>query len=126
MWPGSNVMNKGEKKRSRRSDLDSTKSVLKLLSNDMRRNMIITLATKPMDVSSIAELLDCSQSNVRRNLKILTDADLLKVEQAKGNQVYRLSKTISVKKHRGKVMLEAEIPGGGSVAMKLNWPPHSV
>lgn len=117
-------MKKGEKKRSRGSDLDSTKSVLKLLSNDLRRNMIVNLAAKPMDVSNISELLECSQSTARRNLKILVDADLLDIEQRNGKRVYCLGDTISVQKQRGKVILKAKIPGGGSVAMKLNWPPQ--
>ena len=60
-------MKRGEKKRSSGSDLDSVKSVLKLISNDLRRNMIVNLSAKPMDVAKIAKLLDCSQSSARRS-----------------------------------------------------------
>jgi len=75
-----------------------------------------------MDVSFIAEKLGCSQATARRNLKLLVESDLLKVKAPKGKQIYHLGDTILVQKRREMVWIKAEIPGGGNMELKFNWP----
>ncbi len=116
------AMKRGESKRSKRSNLDDVRSVLRLLGNDLRCRMIVELDEQPMDVSTIARRLGCSPSTARRNLGRLADGGILQVRQAARSRNYRLSEITSVRNQRGAVVLQVDLPCGQNVAMKLNWP----
>lgn len=84
--------------------------------------MIVELGEQPMNASTIARLLECSPSTARRNLRRLVDGGLVEVAQAARSRTYHLSEIMSVRKRRGAVVLQVQLPCGNNVAMKLNWP----
>ena len=115
-------MKTGESKRSLGSNLDGVRSVLRLLGSDLRCRMIVELDEQPMDVSTIARRLGCSPSTARRNLRRLEDRGMVEVEESARRRLYRRSEIILVRKRCGAVVMQVQLPCGGYVALKLNWP----
>ncbi len=96
--------------------------ILRLLASDLRCNMVIRLAAEPMDASALAARLGCAPSTASRNLQRLVEGRIVKVEQAQGKRVYRLSDSVSVQRSGDMVELHVGIPCGGEVALRLLRP----
>ncbi|MEE8154252.1 MAG: winged helix-turn-helix domain-containing protein [Phycisphaerales bacterium] len=93
-----------------------------MLASDLRCNMVIRLATQPMNVSALAARLRCAPSTASRNLRRLVEGRIVKVEQRQGKRVYRLSDNVSVQRSGDMVELHIGIPCGGEVALRLLRP----
>lgn len=111
-----------KKWRSPIPNADAVRLILRLLSSDLRCNMVIRLAAEPMNASALAARLRCAPSTASRNLQRLVEGRIVKVEQPQGKRVYRLSEIVSVQRSGDMVELHVGIPCGGEVALRLLRP----
>lgn len=116
------IAERRKKWRSPIRNADAVRLILRLLASDLRCNMVIRLAAKPMDVSALAAQLKCAPSTASRNLQRLVEGRIVDVEQPQGKRVYRLSTIVSVQRSGDMVELHVGIPGGGEIALRLFRP----
>lgn len=61
----------------------NSRKITQIISNDTARNILETLASKPLSASELAEKLSIPLTTVQYNLERLSDAGLVKVERTK-------------------------------------------
>lgn len=116
------MIQRRKKRRSTIRNLDEVQSILRLLGSDLRCNMLIDLATTPVDASALAARLRCAPSTARRNLQRLAEGTLVTVEQPHGKSLYRLSDIVSVQRNGDMVDIHVGMQCGGKVALRLLRP----
>lgn len=66
-------------------------SALKALGEETRLRMVRLLYNEPMSVTRISELLNVSQYNTSKHLRILRDAGLLEIEKRGQQRLYAVA-----------------------------------
>lgn len=66
-------------------------NIFKLLGDENRLRMIVLLMDRELCMTHIYIGLDMKQSNTSRNLKILSESNLVSVRNKKNNRYYKLS-----------------------------------
>jgi DNA-binding transcriptional ArsR family regulator len=70
-----------------RAQLTKIAEVFRVFSEPTRLAILQLLKEKPLSVNEMVRMLETSQANVSKQLRMLYDADILRREQ-KGNQVF--------------------------------------
>ena len=101
---------------------DTVRSIFRLLGSDLRCNMLIDLAAKPTDASSLSARLRCAPSTARRTLQRFTECRMTTEQQSHGKRIYQLSKIVTVQRDGDMVDLRVDLPNGSAVVLRLLRP----
>src|SRR5688500_6777115 len=102
--------------RKRRS-IPPVRTICGLMASELRQAVLVEVADRPKDVSSLAERVGVSIPLLSHNLRRLLRTDLVAVRRSSRHRFYSLGSKARVSKQGSKVKLELTAADGSSVTI---------
>ena len=104
---------------SRDASIEDVRSVLQIMANELRRDIIISLAEHPLETATLAARLGCSPSTARHHLKRLIDHNIVQVDRSSRRNLYMVTNAVTIGKRGSMLNIKITTPSGGAVGMQV-------
>lgn len=95
-------------------------ALFRLLSDDLRRTMLIEIAVQPWELSELAEALGIDESIVLDTAIALQEFGVIEADRRDGTTIFRAARTVSGSRTAEQTILRVDVESGEQFELHLS------